>query len=189
MQAVNFGPRQCRQFLPQLGKENLCLVGSDPLVVMARIDVPPKTLPMFLNNSLNRLIAHRQDVQPVENGPQPVLFAHMIRPRPGTFFAAQRRLSSVKQSAEILPPRRGFVARDSKLGRHAVDRTTRRHRTGDPRQTCCVRRHQPMIGGNDCQTIAGADNKPSTHNHVAVPVAIRSRTEGQPRFRISKRGN
>ena len=45
---------------------------------------------MFAHNFFDRLIANRENIEPVKHCPQPILLTHMVGTRTGTFFAHEQ---------------------------------------------------------------------------------------------------
>ena len=139
---------------------------------MARIDVAAEAAPVVLHDGLHRLLAHRQDVQPEQHGPQAVLLAHMVRAGAGAFFAAQRAHAGIEQVAEELPAGRGLVAGNAQRLRDAIDRAAGRHRARDALQPRRITRDQLGIGRQHRQAVAGRDDEVAAEDHVAVAVTV-----------------
>ena len=68
---------------------------------------------MFAHNLFDRLIANRENIEPVKHCPQPILLTHMVGTRTGTFFAAERCHIRIKQTAKILPAGRRLITSDT----------------------------------------------------------------------------
>ena len=86
---------------------------------------------MLAHDIGDALAAHGQDVQPEENRPKAVLFAHMVGAGAGTFLAADGGQAGIEQVAEEFPAGRGLVHADAELFGDAVGGARGRHRAGD----------------------------------------------------------
>src|SRR6267142_399480 len=94
---------------------------------MTLIVAAPKTQPMIAHDLSQRFTRLRQDRQPAQDGPQPVLFANVIRPGTKTFFPANRAESCIHQVPKELPPCRRFVKASAQLMCDSINGCAGRH--------------------------------------------------------------
>ena len=120
----------------------------------------------------------RQDVQPEQHRPEPVLFAHMVASRcrssprrkssPGRHPSGCRRTSSRSAFRNAAMPiasaTRSTAARGRHRARHALQ----------PRR---IARRQMRIGRQNRQAVRGRDIDAAPEDHVAVAVAVRCGAE------------
>ena len=139
---------------------------------MARIIVAAIICPVLRQNLRHRLLAHRQNVQPQQNRPQPVLFADMIRPGAETFLATDGRPPGIQQVAKEFPPGRGFKRCNPQPFGNPVSGSRGRHRPRHPLQPGLVARCQMRIGSQHRQAVRRRDIDAPPHHHVAVAIAI-----------------
>ena len=64
--------------------------------------------PVALDDVGHRFLAHREQIQPEQDGPQAVFLPYMVGTGAEAFFSAQRGLAGIQQVAEELPSGRGF---------------------------------------------------------------------------------
>jgi hypothetical protein len=112
-QAAAVRSRQLRQAGTQLIHQAIGFCRLDPLVIVAGVDIAPEALPVLANDHVGRQVAHGQDVQPVQHGPQTILLAHVIGAGPRALLAAQGGHAGIEQGAEVLPASRRFVTGNS----------------------------------------------------------------------------
>ncbi len=87
--------------------------------------------PVIAHDFSHACLAHREDVEPQQNRPDPVLLAHMARSGPGTFLAADADLVGIQQRAEEFPSSRRFKTGDALRFGDLVGSSAGRHRAGD----------------------------------------------------------
>ncbi len=121
--------------------------------------------------------AHGQDVEPEQDRPETVLFAHMVRAGAGTFLAADRHAAVIHQIAEEFPAGRGFVHADAELFGHAVGGGTGRHGAGDAGKSLGIAGRKAGIGGKHREAIGWRDEDALADDQVAIAVAIGSGAE------------
>ena len=147
------------------------------LIVMAGIIVAAIFGPVFCDDVLHAFLARGDNVQPVEHGPQAVLFAHMVGTRAEAFFATDRHLAGIHEIAEKFPAGRRFIHAKAKLFGHTVRCRTRRHRTGNAGNAGGITRGQFGIGRDDGEAVGRGDEHALADHHVAVAIAIGGRAE------------
>ena len=144
---------------------------------MAAVIVAAKACPVIGHDPSHRLAPDRQNVQPQQNRPKPVLLAHMIAASAKAFLTAQRHLARIQKVAKELPARRRLMASNSQSRRHPVHRRRGGHRPRHARQTLGIGRGQMCVGGQNGETVRGRDINPPPHHHVAIAISVARRAK------------
>ncbi len=146
-EAIDARAGQAGKLAAQVSHQLRRNIGIDGFIVVASVIIAPETCPMVVRDCLHTFLAHRQNVEPEQNGPQTIFFAHMVGAGAGAFLAADRHLAAVEKIAEEFPAGRGFIHADTEFFRHAVGGGARRHGTGNALDTAFIARRQMGICG------------------------------------------
>src|SRR5690606_17038216 len=122
-------------------------------VVVARVVVATIRGPMLGSNLLNALLASRENVQPQQDGPQAILFAHMTGTGAGALLTADCDEIGIEQIAEELPAGWRLIKADAELLRHPVGGAAGGHRAGNALQTAAVAGSKMRVRGKHGQRI------------------------------------
>src|SRR5690606_27672366 len=96
-------------------------------------------------------------VEPEQDRPQAVLFAHVIGTGAEAFFATERHLASVQQIAEEFPARWRLVAADPQPFGHAVGGSAGGHGACDACNAICVTRRKRGVRSQNRQAVRWGD--------------------------------
>ena len=118
------------------------------------------------------------DVQPRDDGPQPVLLPDVVAARAEALLAADAHLAGVEQAAEELPAG-GHLVRSQALGfRNQVDGAGGRHAARQPVHALLPEvRDQLGMVGDDGERVARRDEGAGAVDHVPVAVTVRGGAE------------
>ncbi len=107
-QATQLPSGKVRQLLAQISHHALRAIAIYTFVVMPCKIIATIRPPMLPNDITKRLISYCHYVEPEQNRPQTVFFAHMIRAGAKTLLTTKRNLSCIKQVTKKLPASRRF---------------------------------------------------------------------------------
>mmetsp|Transcript_18911 Transcript_18911/g.58270 ORF Transcript_18911/g.58270 Transcript_18911/m.58270 type:complete len:443 (-) Transcript_18911:1492-2820(-) len=134
-------------------------------------------------------VVRRQDRQPREHRPQPVLFAdvvaagaeRLLAAHEGRVVGASEQSFGVHQIAEELPARRRLEERQVQFLRHQVDGAGRRHRPRHCLEAALLleERDDVRVRRQHRQRVRRRDEELGAEDHVPVAVAVRGRAEGR----------
>ena len=144
---------------------------------MARVVIAPEAREMIGHDFGHALPTCRDDIEPHQHRPKPVLFADVIGAGAEAFLATEAHPARIHQVAEELPAGGRLVAVETHRRRDPIHGGRGRHRTRDPLQPVLVARHQMCIGRKHGEAIRGRYIDLSPEDHVAVAIPVRGRAE------------
>ena len=128
---------------------------------------------MIGHDRSNALLPHGQNVEPEQNGPDAILFAHMVGPGARAFLTADGRHAGVQKVAEEFPAGRRFIERRAQLFRDPVGCAAGRHGARDALEPSLIARRQMGVGGQHGERIRRRHIAVPAYDEVAVAVAVR----------------
>ena len=93
------------------------------------------------------------------------------------FLTADLGFAGIEKISEELPAGRRLIAIQAKLQGHAVHCARNGHRARQTFQARFVGGRERGIGGQGCQAVGRGHIHAAAQDHVAIPIAVRGRTE------------